>query len=442
MRRLSLSLCALALAATAARADPATLNRADALIKSGRPAEALELLKGQEPAEGRNPLYHYVRALALLDAGRTTGAIEALQRALSLDPKLLQARAELGRAYVMHGDSLNAYLAFQQVRAGHPPPEVLAGMARFVDLAADRLNPQKPVFGGLTATLGYDGNINSGTPVTTVSLPIFGGVNAVLGPDAHPKRDGFGGVGGYLVAQRRVGQDLEVIGAASINARLGFKDTSHRFDVIDGAANAGFRFSPSIGQFSAVGVVDELFYGGSELRRETGASLDWRLLLGGPVELDFNYRMSNLDYDAADQARDARRLVFGVALIPSFFGRRLQYAPTILNVYGGYERPRRSGVDQLGYSLWGVHGAWYQWLRGSTSAFVSAGYEHRAYGGPDPTFAGVRSDKETQLDGGLIQQLSPTLSATASVQWINSASNLPVYGYRRTIGALTLRRTF
>ena len=135
-------------------------------------------------------------------------------------------------------------------------------------------------------------------------------------------------------------------------------------------------------------------------------------------------------------------MTYGVALLPSFFGRRLQYAPTLLGAYGGWERPRRPGSENLGYTFWGVHGAWYQWIRGATSAYVAASYERRQYEGPDPTFVGVRSDKEGQVGGGLIQQLSPTLSATASVQWIDSSSSLPVYGYRRTLGAVTLRKTF
>ena len=440
MRRLIL-LCAFVLAAGGAIADPATLQHADALIKAGQPAQALDALAPEAQAEDRDPLYHYLRGLALLDLGRTTDAITALRRALDLKPDLLQARAELGRAYVLHGDSPNAYLEFQQVRQGHPPPEVLAGMARFIDQAATQINPQRPVFGGLSATLGYDSNVNSGSPVTSIALPIFGGVTAQLPPSANPRHDGFGGVGGYVFAQKRVGQDLELIGSASLNARFGFQGTSRPFDVVDGAASAGFRVSPGIGQFSAEGVLDELSYG-DILRRETGAQLDWRVLTGGPIELDFNYRMSNLDYDATNSGRDARRVTYGLALLPSFFGRRLQYAPTLLSGYGGWERPRRPGSENLGYEFWGVRGAWYQWIRGRTSAYVAAGYEHRAYEGPDPTFVSVRSDREGQVGGGVIQQLSATLSATASVQWIDSSSNIPVYGYRRTLGAVTLRKTF
>ena len=81
-------------------------------------------------------------------------------------------------------------------------------------------------------------------------------------------------------------------------------------------------------------------------------------------------------------------------------------------------------------------------FREITTVGTYPGYEHRGYEGPDPTFLSVRRDKEVQLGGGVIQQLSPTLSATASVQWIDNNSSLPVYGYRRTLGAVSLPKTF
>ena len=433
---------ALFLMAATALADPATLRQANQLISGGKPAEAIALLRTQAQAEADNAEYHYLVGIALLDSGQTLDAIAAFKHSLNLNPKLLQSRAELGRAYVVNGDTINAYLAFKEVREANPLPEALAGMERYIDQAANQINQAKKVFGAITLTVGRDTNVNSGTTATEVALPIFGGIRAALSPGANPVRAEFAALGGYVNARQDITENVDLIASGSLSGRyLNNRDLS-AFDTEYASFGLGPQYTAGANQLRALGIYEQLNYGGKQLRNESGVAIDWRRLTGGPTELDFNYRRTNLDYNDANTARDARRQVFGVALLPSFFGRRLQYAPPLANIYFGSERPRNAGVDFLGYSLGGVRAGYYTRVFGSTSLALSGGYEERRYGGPDPTFLDTRRDRQSDVSLALIHELTPTLSLIPGVQWIDSASNIVVYANRRTIYSVTLRQAF
>lgn len=439
MRRLIIVL--LACLPTLAGADPAILGSANRLLQAQQPVQALEVLLPLRESEADNAEYHYLLGIAQLDSGKLDEAIASLRRSLELNPDLLQARAELGRAYVLNGEPIKAYLAFKTVREANPPPEVLAGMDRFTTEMARSLAPKDEVFGALFLSAGYDTNVNSGTTATGVALPIFGGIIGNLPPSANPQRDSFYSLGGYVSLRHALGEQFELIGNVAANGRYNFDRDLSTYDIENVGANGGVEYTTGSHQFRVLGFYDQINYGGPRLRNEAGVALDWRLLLDLPLELDFNYRHTQLDYPS-DSLRDARRDVYGVALLPAFFNHRIQYAPPLANVYFGEERPSNSGVDQLGYRLWGVRAAWVGNVLPSTSLFVSGGYEERNYGGTDPTFLETRVDRQTDLSAGLIYDVARNFSLLPSVQWIDNNSNLEVYANRRTLYTLTLRMTF
>lgn len=433
---------ALAMAPATAYADPATLREADALIKSGRPGEAVQKLLPLAQAEANNGVYHYLLGIAYLDAGELDSAIASLKHSLALDPTLLQAKAELGRAYVLNGDSINAYLAFQEVREANPPPEVLAGIERYIDQVAKQLQPAKKVSGALTFTLGHDTNVNSVTDATSVFLPIFGGVRATLSPGVKPQKDQFLALGGYVDGRHDLTANLELVGSAGASLRYEADRGLRDFDTRYASLAGGLQYTAGASQFRVLGVYDRFRYLGSKLYGQGGVALDWRWLTGGPVELDFNYRYTELDYNEANSFRDARRQVVGVALLPSFFGRRLQYAPPIANVYVGEERTRDPAARNLSHSLWGVRAAYFGRVRGRLSIALGGGYEERRYEAPDPVFLDTRRDRQLDLSAGLVWELTPALSVIPGVQWIESRSNIEVFTFRRTLYTVTLRQAF
>jgi tetratricopeptide (TPR) repeat protein len=424
-----------------ARADPATLQAADAQIKAGQPAQAVQTLLPLKDSEAGNAKYHYLLGIAYLDSGKLGQAISSLKRSLELDPGLLQAKAELGRAYVLNGEPINAYLTFKEVRAAQPPPEVLAGIERFLSQSARELNQQKKVFGAVSISIGHDSNVNSGTSATNIALPIFGNIQATLNPGANPRRDEFLAASGYVTATQDVTEHLDLLGTLAGSGKYNYHSDLSAYDLETVDVAGGVQYTQGFNQYRALGVFEQLDYGHQQLRSEAGVALDWRRLLELPVELDFNLRHTTLHYPTNDLL-NARRDVLGVALLPSFFGQRLQYAPPLANVYFGEERPYNSGSANLGYALWGARAAYYTRVLPSTSVFVSGGYENRRYGAADPVFLTTRVDQQTDASLGAIRELTRTVSLIPSVQWIDTRSNIQVYASQRTLFTLTLRMTF
>lgn len=433
---------ALLLAPAFARADTATLRQADTLIKSGQPAQAVQILQPLGEAEASNAAYHYLLGIAYLDSGKLNDAISELKRSLALKPDLLQAKAELGRAYVLKGDTLNAYLTFKEVRAAHPPPEAVAGMESYIDQAARQMMPQNKLSGAVTLSYGVDTNVNSGTAATSVALPIFGGVSAQIDPSQNPRRDEFGAIGGFVNAWQDLTENLNLVGSATVNARFDQDRDLSAYDTRYANVSAGPQYTVGDNQFTALGIYEIYDYLGSRLYTQSGAQLEWRRLTGGPFEVEANYRYTYLDYNDLNSFRNAQRQVVGLALLPSFFGRRLQYAPSIFNFYAGTEHPVNEGSKNLGYSLVGIRGAYYQQVCSAGSVALSAGFEERRYDAADPVFFDTRQDRQYDASAAFIYDVTHSLSVIPSVQWIRSNSNIEVYAFHRALFTLSLRQSF
>ena len=73
------------------------LEKAQALIDSGKAEEAYDLLKPYQASLEGEAAFDYVFALAAQDTGRTVEAIFALERVVDAFPEHGPARAELAR---------------------------------------------------------------------------------------------------------------------------------------------------------------------------------------------------------------------------------------------------------------------------------------------------------------------------------------------------------
>lgn len=422
-----------------AHADADSLQAAHQLIRSGQPDKALGLLQQQPDAERAE--YHYLLGIAYLDSGNLPEAISALKRSLAINPNLLQAKAELGRAYVLNGEAINAYTTFQEVREGNPPPEVLAGMERFIGQIALGANRTKTFSGSLSLGLGYDTNVNSGTSATSIILPLFGGVPATLGANANPQEDVFLMVGGNIAAKHAVSDTFTLTGQAGFNVKYNQDGNNRAHDNEQFNLELGGRSTQGAEQFSGALVYEKFDYGRATLRDEAGVELEWRHLAGGPLEWGLNYRHTRLDYPD-NPALDARRDVLTLAAMPAFFGHRLQNAPALGSVYVGQENTDDAASDNLSYTFWGLRAAYLHRLTPATTFFASAGYEHRTHGADDPVFLTTRKDQRIDVSLGALYELRRNLALIPSLQWMHNDSSIEVYAFKRTLASVTLRMTF
>ena len=102
--------------------DPLTLpaNRAAALLRTGRPAEAIAPLKEAVLREPSDVMLHHDLGLACLEAGRVPEAQAALQRAVALDPLYGDAWFRLGIALEAAGALGEAIAAYDRATALDP----------------------------------------------------------------------------------------------------------------------------------------------------------------------------------------------------------------------------------------------------------------------------------------------------------------------------------
>ena len=95
-------------------------NKANQYLNSGQPAQAAAVYREMLQMEPDNAHTYYNLALALEAANDTNGAQEALEKAVSVDPKMALARSELGRVYLARGDVQSAKRWLEQAIALDP----------------------------------------------------------------------------------------------------------------------------------------------------------------------------------------------------------------------------------------------------------------------------------------------------------------------------------
>lgn len=423
-----------------ASAQPDVLKRADALIREGRPQPALELLAPLEQQEAGNAEYHYLVGIAATDVGELDRAVSSLQEALRIKPDLVQARAELGRTRLLMGDYLAAHFEFEAVKRTNPPPEVLAGIASYVDRLHQAVTAQRKRFGGaLSFGFGHDSNVNSATSAQQITLPLFGGIVATLDAAGRAQSDAFYALGAEVGGYYPLSENAELVGSASARAKLNSEVKDFDYSTLGLAG--GVRFDLGANQLGVIGNYEELDFDHLRTRETAGVNADWRRVVHPLVEFTVFGQFSRLTYPR-ERLRDVDRQVVGVGLIPAAFGKRLSHMPPLAAVYFGEERTVNSGVPHLGHRLWGARSALFFFFNSRTTVFAGVSYERREHDGPDPLFLVTRLDRQFDLSAGVSYGLSKDWTLLPALSYTDNRSSLEVFQYRRTAATLSLRHDF
>ena len=423
-----------------ASAQPDVLKRADALIREGRPQPALELLAPLAQQEAGNAEYHYLVGIAATDAGELDRAVSSLKEALRIKPDLVQARAELGRAWLLMGDYLTAYFEFEAVKRANPPPEVIAGIDSYVDRLHQTVTAQRKRFGGaVTLGFGHDSNVNSATSAQQIALPLFGGIVATLDAAGRAQSDAYTSLGAEAGGYYPLTEGVELVGGASARAKLNAEVKDFDYSTLGLAG--GVRVDVGANQFSVIGNYEELDFDHRRTRETAGVNADWRRVVHPLAEISVFGQFSRLTYPR-ERLRDVDRQVVGVGLIPAAFGKRLSHMPPLGAVYFGEERTVNAGVPHLGHRLWGARSTLLYFFNSRTTVFAGASYERREHGGPDPLFLITRVDRQFDLSAGVSYGLSKDWTLLPALSYTDNRSSLEVLQYRRTAATLSLRYVF
>ena len=156
--------------------DP-QVRKARALIESGKPREALGLLRPIAPDHPDSTDVRFLVAIAAIaacaDAPTETErdallgeAIAALRAILVDRPGLVRVRLELARAFFLKGDDALSRGHFERVLAGKPIPAIAANVRRFLGA----IQARRRWSGYFGVALAPDTNITSASSARTVRI--------------------------------------------------------------------------------------------------------------------------------------------------------------------------------------------------------------------------------------------------------------------------------
>lgn len=427
-------------AATASRAAPAMplaqlLANAARMIANGQSDDAFRALEARVGDYAGDPDFDYQLGLAALDSGRPGQAVMALERVLIVRPGFLQARAEIGRAYLALRERDNARREFETVAAQQIPEEARRVIGQYLDAISRLEDAGRPRLTGLLEIeTGYDSNVNfgsssgqwvlaDGTAVIPlgVSLPRSSAVLAVA-------------LGLNWTVPMGGGWQWTTGGRASLRDHPG----AHTLDQDQFDLSSGFAFRNGCHQLNMLAQFQHLQLGGAAFRNALGALGQWQCDLDARTQLGVYVQGFTLDFPD-EPMRDARRVALGLTFARVLEGTRRPILVTGLQA--GTETSRR-GLDNLSYDFVGARAALSLGLGNSWRGFASLSWEARDFDGIEPFFGVARSDRQTELRFGAERPLSTDWSFAPAITFTRNRSTLDPNDFRRTQAGVTLRYRF
>jgi tetratricopeptide (TPR) repeat protein len=429
-----LVVAALACASLTAAADAIT-DRAKALLQRQDAQAAYKLLLPLEPQRAGDPEFDYLLGIAALDAGDPERAIFALERVLAVQPDNLQARAEIGRAYIATGEREAAKRELEAVRARQVPPQVRQTIDEFLSAIAAAETTRVDKY--LELAFGYDTNVNSATAMSTVAIPGIGNLAFTLDPSLTELDDRFLNLAAGINFTRKLSLAWSVVGGVGGNLRHNLSEGQFNTDALD--ASLGLRFARGL-EAITVGFQGQYFaVDAATYRTTSGAVAQWQHSFDERTQATLYGQHAALRYDI-QQVRNADRSVVGVAFAKAFTG---EASPVLfISLYGGEEKEVNEMFPHLGHELVGfrIGGQWR--LGGPWSAFASLAHEQREFGGTEPLFLVAREDEQTDVNVGLSYLWRSGMTLRLQASHTDGSSNVPLNDFDRTVLSTSVRFNF
>jgi len=411
-----------------------------ARLQAGDAAGAYTALKSEERARAGNPDFDYALGLAAIDAGHPAEAVAAFERVLAVKPDHLQARAELGRAYIALNEPEAARREFKTVRDQDVPPAVRETVDRYVSALDTGLSGGGTQVSGLAKlTVGYDSNVNNSTSDNRILIPAFAGLGfGTLSPNARAQDDGFAEVLGRVSVSHGLAVDQRLI--ADLTASMRRNADKSDFDQSIVGLNFGFaQATPDYGTFSISAQLQSYWVDDEVYRYAVGALGQWVYRTEAQTDLGLYLLYSHLTYPGNSPQNGDRFMAgatvgqpLGGALKPYVFG----------GVYGGLEKMSDSAFDNLTYSFIGARIGGELAVNERLAAYVNAAIEVDNYKDPEPLFFKERSTVRTDAAIGARYQLKRGLTLGAEVSYTNADSNIVLYDFERVVASASISFDF
>ncbi|MEZ5728934.1 MAG: surface lipoprotein assembly modifier [Burkholderiaceae bacterium] len=403
----------------------ALLRRAADQLRDGQSKAAYEALAARTGDYGGSPEFDYLLGIAALDAGHPGDAVLALERVLTVAPGHLQARAEIGRAYLALRERENARAAFRDVAASDIPPQARRLIGRYLD-AIERLDEDQRVRwrGHASIEAGIDDNVNfgsaserwvlaDGTAVTplAVSLPERSAlIGAAGGVDASgPLR------AGWRWSASAQGAHTRYPSASAFN--------QSRLDLSVGASRPA-----RCHQWNLLAQYQQIHLDGSHFRDATGATAQWQCAPSRSWQLGAWLQAFALRYPS-QSVRDGSRQLVGAHVARTL--PQWRDAIVLAAVHAGRERPS-NGLSNLAFDFAGVRIGLDARASANWRASVTISFEDRRFDGPEPVFGATRHDRETSVRVAGQRELGKRWRISPALEFTRNRSTLAPNDFRRT----------
>ncbi|MHB1590381.1 MAG: surface lipoprotein assembly modifier [Sulfuricella sp.] len=434
------------------------IQKAQELMKQGKPAEAYSLLEAMEYEKAGEVDFDYLLGIAALDSGKPDKATLAFERVLAVNPNFAGARLDMARAYFMLGDLERANTEFGAVLALNPPPAARQVVQKYLTAIEDRKKATLTrISGYVEGVAGYDDNISAVTNDFT-----FGAQQAGFGPGLNPtgnsvKRDGgFFGLGGGMEVLHTLNDQSSLYGAAGYKRRdydsqggdYNGQGGNSRFnsESVDLSGGVQFAVKTNLYRMGAVHQQyrqDGAFAGTSNNRDTTGINFEWRRMLDERNQVGAFAQYNQQRYENQITS-DIDQSLLGATWLRAFGGKGNPILFSSLMVGRDDALNQISPGKDFSKDYWGVRLYGQYTLNPSLDAFAGFGYQWRNDTSMYARAATVAYGKDELSDISLGLNWRPYKEWTVRPQIVYSqnSSNIALYEYDRTETSITVRRDF
>ena len=426
-------------------AQEKAMQRADALVKAGKPGEAYDLLEPMEFERSGEVRYDYLLGIAALDSGKPDKATLAFERVLAVDPNFAGARLDMARAYYQLGDLPRAQKEFNTVLKQNPPPAAKATIKKYLAAIDTRMHAKDTrISGYLEATAGHDSNVNTSTSQGQVSVPALGNLTFALNSTSLKTEDYYAGWAGGANVIHPVNEQVAVFGGVDLRQRGNMSQTA--FDTMTLAGTAGGIFTIDKLNSLRLGlVVGQYTLGSVRYYDDTGINGEWRHVFSPANQMSvfgqhMRYRFvesarftgissQNFDQSVAGASwlhvmPDGESTAFGSA----FYGQERDVTGT-----------RPDGAKHF-YGL--RAGGQASMMNEKADLFVNAGLNYGKYSRQNAFFLVNRRDVLYDATAGLNWHWDKLWTVRPQLTLTHNQSNISIYSYDRADISVTVRRDF
>lgn len=448
VRRLLLALgFCLWVTGNSALAADVDLEKADALMKQGKAAEAYSLLEPFEFEQSGNIKFDYLLGIAALDSGKPDKATLAFERVLAADPNFVGARIDMGRAYFALGDFTRAKTEFETVLTQNPPPAARATIDKYM-VAIEKQESAKKTKGTgyIEATVGHDSNVNYATSQSQIAVPALNNNIFTLNPTGVKAPDDYLGfaLGGEV--NHQVNPTLGLF--AGVDVRNRTNSTQDRFDSTSFDARAGVALGEGANVVRLGVLAGKFELDGRNNRDTDGVNAEWRHVINPANQLSAfgqyaRYRFdsgfdptTNMSVNNFDQSTYGGNWLHifndGKGLVSASLFTGEDRAPLRADGGKGFTGLRLGGQVQLNEKteLFAGLGAQFSKFHVANAAFSS------------PTESLTRDDKQYDANLGLNWHYDKAWTVRPQISYIRNNSNIVIYQFDRTDVSITIRRDF